>query len=387
MSAYRRQALTCILLCCCPLLLVGGLNYVLDPLQIYRARPEERLFWTDQRHQNAGKLRSYLPKGYDAVLLGSSVADPFLPGQVAARLGWGAVLKLSVVGGSAGEQALMLEQALERAPVQRVLWVLNLLEYAGRGWDDQSRMPRHLYTDGLWDDAPYLFSLDILRFGLEQLRDRPKRLRETDLERLNYWMDGRLRSFVEHGSPENLARLRLELLQGARDFSTPATARYPALQATLLRLIRANPGTEFVLLVSPKPWQWMGGREDAVMRDYFGVLRELTRELACCPNATLFGFEDQPRVSGNLANYSDVAHFTSGVADWLLREVAAGRGRLVLENVEGYVATVERAVEAWEPCADYAEALPLPWEEERRAWAEALAEQPWQPLAGPVCAP
>ena len=78
---YKQQAVLIILLALLLPMVVGGTNWIVDPLQIYRKQNiGQTLFWTNQRSQNAGKIRSYLQEdGYDSILVGNSVADNFVP--------------------------------------------------------------------------------------------------------------------------------------------------------------------------------------------------------------------------------------------------------------------------------------------------------------------
>lgn len=172
---YKQQAVLIILLALLLPMVVGGTNWIVDPLQIYRKQNiGQTLFWTNQRSQNAGKIRSYLQEdGYDSILVGNSVADNFRPSQISRRLGWKKTMKLTVDGGHCSEQAFMVEDALKHANIRHVLWVIRATNFfitQKERWHEKQSIPFYLYTEAVLDDGPYLLNLDILRFSINTLR-------------------------------------------------------------------------------------------------------------------------------------------------------------------------------------------------------------------------
>lgn len=118
----RRMILQFFILSVVFAVLVGGLTYVLDPLQYYRKSTwYSPVFTSEQRYQNPGLVRNY---SYDTIILGTSMTENFLPSVVGEALG-GQAIKLSMRGSTADEQYKIASLALETGKVKKVLWGLD----------------------------------------------------------------------------------------------------------------------------------------------------------------------------------------------------------------------------------------------------------------------
>src|SRR6266481_433387 len=103
------------------ILLAAALNFVVDPLQLFRpARLFAAMYSPDSRMQDAGLIRS---QDFDTVYMGTSLAIHFRQSDIDRVIG-GRSLKLSMTGSNSKEQSFVLSAALERHP-KRVIWQVD----------------------------------------------------------------------------------------------------------------------------------------------------------------------------------------------------------------------------------------------------------------------
>lgn len=257
--SFKIQALLIICLAFLPVLAVGVVNYMVDPLQIYRKQCwVEPRFWSNQRSQNAGKIRSYLAQdGYDSVIIGNSVADNFLPSQMAKVMGWKKTMKLTVDGATVSEQAFMLEEALSRAPIKNVFWCIRTVNIMGKdkeAWHQKRTVPFYLYTDSPLDDAPYIFSLDNFAFARHLVLGNSKW--DSNFDKLNYWQSpSQIKKQIEYNSSRRLQKFYREASGNVCGYKPQFDDKYPSVDQNLIRIIRKYPRVQFFILFAPQTRQ------------------------------------------------------------------------------------------------------------------------------------
>src|ERR1700681_4998008 len=95
------------------ILLAVVLNFVVDPLQLFRpARLFAAMYSQDSRMQDAGLIRS---QDFDTVFMGTSLAIHFRQSDIDRLLGVRSV-KLAMTGSNSREQSFVLAAAIERHP-------------------------------------------------------------------------------------------------------------------------------------------------------------------------------------------------------------------------------------------------------------------------------
>jgi tetratricopeptide (TPR) repeat protein len=376
---YKRQSFLVVLLALLPLIVVGAMNFLVDPLQIYRKqRIVEPRFWSDQRSQNAGKIRSYLSTdNYDSIILGNSVADNFRPSRVAEVLGWERSMKLTVDGGTASEQAFMLRKALNHSGIRHVLWCIRAVNFQGRKyevWHPTKTIPFYLYSNSPYDDAPYLFSLDAFDFSLRLIQERGSW--ERDLDKLNYWQSERqLKKQIKYNSTENIKKLK----DKSAGITCPIKLddniekQWTNADHNLLGLIRDYPNVEFLILIAPQTRQSLVAGGSNHIKRYFGLQRYLVQAAETLSNAKIFSFDTDDRIVNNLSNYRDPLHYHSGVNEVLLKAMAQNSNRLTIASLDDYLDDIAKKLCRFEINSDYEAMIPLALPEENHALESALA--------------
>ncbi|MEE8575133.1 MAG: hypothetical protein V3T30_06950, partial [Thermodesulfobacteriota bacterium] len=163
MISYRNFSIIALVTLALFLILPSCLNYLVDPFQIYHTPFfRETTFLDNQRYQNPGLINSYLDssKGYDSIIIGSSMTENFIPSEIQKTMGWGKVLKLSIAGGSNKARKLMVLKALQTGKVKNVIWEV-FWRYGAPERDEfnrEYRFPKYLYNETLLDDYKYLLN-------------------------------------------------------------------------------------------------------------------------------------------------------------------------------------------------------------------------------------
>ena len=147
-------------------LMAAALNFVVDPLQLFRpARFYTAAYSLDSRMQNAGLIRS---QDFDTVFMGTSLAIHFRQSDFDRLLGVKS-LKLAMSGSNSHEQSFVLAAALERRP-KRVVWQID--DWIFRDAPDIEQdvfLPVDLYRRNAKGVAGYLFSGAMARESLWML--------------------------------------------------------------------------------------------------------------------------------------------------------------------------------------------------------------------------
>src|SRR3954452_13290886 len=103
------------------ILAAAALNFVVDPLQLFRpARLTVAGYSLDSRMQNTALIRS---EPFDTVFMGTSLAIHFRQSDIDRVLGVKS-LKLTMTGSNSVEQGFVLAQSLQRRP-KRVIWQMD----------------------------------------------------------------------------------------------------------------------------------------------------------------------------------------------------------------------------------------------------------------------
>lgn len=372
MASYRtsiKHIIGLLLLAILPLSVVGGLNYIVDPLQIYRkSKADNPSFWHNQRFQNAGKIRSYLAQdGYDSILLGNSIADCFTPKDIQKRMGWKKNLKLTVNGGHISEQSFMLKKALETGKIKHVFWGVraeNISVPTEDRWHDSFEIPFYLYTDTIFDDAPYLFNNNMFQNSLHILQGKKVGKRWMDqndaISQVNYWMTPRLiKSYSSYRISNKYKRLEHHVeTRSFPEINYNKKRSFPAIDKHIIHMVQSNPEIQFVFVLAPRHYLALKNLEKANER-YMAAQKYLVMNLAGFANAMVFGFENLPIIAGNLANYRDVTHYHSGVNVYMLNKIVRNRQQLTPDNIDEYLSEILSHVQSYTPVFDYDAMIPM----------------------------
>ncbi len=324
-------------------------NYRMDPFQIYaRDSSDPPQFSGNERWQNAGLINSYLAAdpGYDAVIIGTSLSQNFVPSHVRATMGWGKVLKLCLAAGRPKERCAIFRKALRTGRVKHVIW--EICQFYIANDPDESHpsyvFPDFLYDDDAFNDLKYLFNKTTAEFSLRKLLGRLQWQR--DLDRLNFWMDPDL--FAPFVTEDSLASLRATLATHAgpplESYRFTYTPSFPSLERNLLDIIDAAPGVEFCVFFPPVTTIWYALLEPRERDRYLSMRRFLVERACARPNVRLFAFDTVAAITSELRNYKDLQHYSAEISARIIDHLRADEHRLTPRSIAAHEEAFVRAI-------------------------------------------
>ena len=345
-------------------LAAAALNFLVDPLQIFRpARLFAAMYSPDSRMQNAGLIRS---QDFDTVFMGTSLAIHFRQSDIDRVLG-GRSLKLSMTGSSSREQIFVLEAALQRHP-RRIIWEVD--DWIFRDTpeiDADPYLPADLYRRNAQGIARYLFNGAMARESVWIAARSIPWLRPVVVRVTN----GVVFSFPI-ADPDDINVLKPDFDVAAAYNEQKARASFasitdPARRAYLaegydyeamvrnfeqqaVRMIEAHPQVQWDIYFPPYSILQFVAMRDAspqALKIVYDFTAYVGRRLVGLPNVNLHDFRAVSDVTHNLANYSDVIHHSPAVDRMVLAWIAQGRFRADRNRPTAPLEQLKAQVEAY----------------------------------------
>jgi hypothetical protein len=312
------------------LLIAVALNFVVDPLQLFRpARFYKPMYSNDSRMQDAGLIRS---QPFDTVFMGTSLAIYFRQSDIDRIVG-GHSLKLSMTGSTSHEQSFVLAAALERHP-KRVIWQMDDWIFRDAPEIDADiYLPANLYRRNLKGIVEYLSSGTMARESLWMLARSVPALERTvarltsgvvikfpiaDVDDINVLAPGfdvaaaynakrSMGQFVHITDP-----VRSSYLAEGYDYA----AMVRNFERDAITLIEKNPDVTFDIYFPPYSILQFVAMRDASpgsLKIVYDFTAYASQRLAPFPNANLHDFRVAKHVTHDLGNYADVIHHSPAI--------------------------------------------------------------------------
>lgn len=309
-----------------PLLVVGSINYVVDPFQYFRISNPPRFSNLMQRPQHPGIIRNY---PFNSIIVGNSfVAN--LQNKLFDREEFAAgsrVQNLSFWGSTLREAAYVVDLTLRTRPVKTVYWGF------GREWVltdfRYGEFPTCMYQR-FWSYLPYcyLFNLDIFRESLATILALNGWSRAGWVGSLEQW------KLVPSGAI-NLRALACEaqraikqvdidrLTRNAENDLAPAeTPEIERFRQIVVPIVRANRQVHFVFFIPPAHiwpvWQ------NAVTQGRLKRERALIDAIIGEPNVEVHDMTGLSSVTHDSARFSDMIHYNAEGARLVVDALASG---------------------------------------------------------------
>ena len=340
MSAAGKNLLRLLCASAAIMLMAAALNFVVDPLQLFRPARLPAMYSQDSRMQNAGLIRS---QDFDTVFMGTSLAIHFRQSDVDRLLGVKS-LKLAMTGSNSHEQSFVLAAALDRK-AKRVIWQVDDWIFADAPDIDQDvYFPADLYRRNARGIAGYLLSGAMAR-ELAWMLARSIGPIEPVITRLT---TGALFKFaIPRVDDINILRPNVDLAEAYNARKAVAAFRYitaPGRRIYLAKgydyaamvrnferdavgLIAGHPNVRFDLYLPPYSiLQWVAMRDasPATLKIVYDFTAYMAQRLVQFPNARLHDFRAVSEVTHDLGNYGDVIYHSPAVDLKVLSWLAAG---------------------------------------------------------------
>jgi hypothetical protein len=344
------------------ILMTAALNFVVDPLQLFRpARFYHPMYSNDSRMQNAGLIQS---QPFDTVFMGTSLAIHFRQSDID-RLVGGRSVKLAMSGSSSHEQSFVLAAALDRHP-KRVIWQMDDWIFRDAAEIDSNvYFPANLYRRNARGLAEYLFSgvmaresLWILARSIPGLQRTVARLTSgilikfpmPEVDDINILAPG----FDVAGfyNARNAMASFMRITDPARRVYLADGYDYNAMTRNFERdaigLIERNPDVTFDIYFAPYSILQFVAMRDAspsTLQITYDFTAYAFPRLTKYPNVRLHDFREVKAITHDLANYGDVVHHSPAV-DLKILQMLAMRNYVVdpaapLASLERLKAQVE----------------------------------------------
>lgn len=309
------------------LFIVALITYIFDPFYQYHAplgNADAVLY--DRDNQVVGTVRNF---DYDAVLVGSSVAEnfdsTFLDSNYDCK-----TLKVVRASGSVADLLYYLDMAHENASLKQVFWCLDIFALTAPtqvtlyGND----IPRYLHTKSLLDDIPYLFNKEIL------LTKIPLSLAYAHLD-INTNGDAYDWSADKNFSVEGaMCAYDKPVLTDAPVAAEINTSEIDENISLLMAEINAHPEIQYTFFFPPYSMMWWDcGYVNGISDSYFYVLENVMPQLLTCENVSLYYFQSDTNIICNLDNYMDMIHYSPQINQYMLDSMVSGKYQVTTENL------------------------------------------------------
>ncbi|MGD8192331.1 hypothetical protein ACQCN2_20360 [Brevibacillus ginsengisoli] len=319
------------------LVLLVGLNYVVDPLQFFHKAYMKPDFSDQQRYQNPGIAKNY---DYNTIIIGTSMTENFLPSYVNEKLGVQAV-KLSMSGSTAMEQRIMINHAVRTGKVKTILWGVDYFSLRGdpnRVRQEFGEFPYYLYDQNPWNDLKYLVNLDTSQQALHWIGIQAGVAQPANpsLNLLNTWESPDL------FGRENVMNEWNKLKEGGS--FKPSEYEMKQVQKNmdnnLLSVIKAHPDVQFVLYYPPYSilqHRYFYDKDPSFFENELYVKKYLFEQVGKQPNVKIYDFQQEQKITFDLNNYKDLAHHSRKVNEWIIDQIAQDKYRVTKKTLPVYL--------------------------------------------------
>jgi hypothetical protein len=319
------------------LLAAAALNFVVDPVQLFRPSLLVRPMYSDDvRMQNAGLIRS---QDFDTVFMGTSLAIHFRQSDIDRALGVRS-LKLTMQGSSSHEQVFVMEQALAQRHPDRIVWEMDDWIFCDAPEIDANvYLPADMYRRNARGVASYLFSGAMARESALLLIRTMSPLRPAADALAKFWIAevDEINTLAPDADVAALYNAKNAMAAFVR-ITDPARAAYLAegygyesevrnFEHDAARLIAAHPGVRFDIYFPPYSiLQWVAMRDASpkTLKIVYDLTEHIARRLTQFPNVRLFDFRAVGDITHDLGNYSDVIHHSPEIDRKVLSMLANG---------------------------------------------------------------
>ena len=340
--------------------------FIVDPLQLYHNQItlKKEKFFKEQRHQNIGLINKFLNRSnenYKTIVLGSSLSENLISSEIEKLLKTKTkVLKLLLSGGQPIEYDTTLKKALASGKIKTVYWEINrnyMFEKI-HSIDKNHDFPYELYSNNFIKQGfYYLFNADYLRHSLSVFTGKVSLSQwGEDLDRLNYWMTGALKSkkFYKYSSSENIVKLNKNITKSNRVLQKNIQQYdFKYLKKYILDIIKQHPSVNFKIWFPPYSTYYYKTYNLKQIKRVISAKKYLVHETNNIDNVTVFGFDNDFNITNNINNYKDYAHYRSYINDYMIEEMVNEQHVLNNNNIDEYLNNLINNINAYNKVISY----------------------------------
>jgi hypothetical protein len=310
-----------ILLSLLTLLIMGVINFTVDPFQQYRKAHFYKPIYDNERYLNPGLAKTY---EYNQVIIGSSMTENFLLSDIKEILGFDKPIKFCMSGATAYEMKTMLDSAYQHRTIDSVIYGADFFSFTGsttRLFNGEGSLPFYLYDNNRLNDYRYLLSFDTFKFSLDSfVLLKPAVM--FDFNRMYQWQHALSESDFNGTNRIREWKNKVGFNPDYHKDEYSLVAMKANIDVNLIPLVQNHPETTFYIFYPPysilafknmKEKGWLGTVEQ--------FKYHLFIQLAHYPNVKIYDFQASKEVTCNLDNYKDLLHYHQRINKWMLEQM------------------------------------------------------------------
>jgi len=323
-------------------LLLGLINYIVDPFQQYRVETFYKKSYEshDARYRNGGFAKHF---EYDSVILGTSMTENFTLSKVEKILNFKKVLKLSISGGTAKEQSITLQNAINNKTIKNVLWGLDTFSFIGnpeRLMFGKGSFPFYLYDKNFFNDYQYLLSLKVLKESFHILFEylfQKNKKPILDYNHMYQW---------QYKSNENftLQEVQKHWKKRKESFNKHSMKEYTFnkmkinFDTNFGSLIKKYPKIKFTIFFPPYSiLTFKSLEEKRLFYEMLKFKKYIIEQLLNLENVDIYDFQIAKNITHNPKYYQDLTHYHKKISRWILHKISKKNYKITKKNMELYL--------------------------------------------------
>lgn len=331
---YQRWFRNCIIVLTAVLFGIFLLVLVVDPFFHYHS-PIGKYRLSEPRYSNDGISRHF---DFDAAITGTSMVQNFRTSQFDELFGVNSV-KLHFAGAGYEEISDSMARTLKRNPdISTVLWVVDYNGLLRKpDWSQYEDYPTYLYDDNPFNDAAYVLNKSMLYHAL--LPDVLMTAQGADSTTMD--------EYGRFDEPTGAAHVLIQ--QHTYSSPNPEIQAFSeedieqvkdTFQTNFIDIVNQYPNTTFYMYFTPYSiyyWEYLNGTGQ--IERYIEAQTIATEMLLECPNVRLYTFFEKTDIICDLNNYSDEAHYSAEINEWIMNELASDKYLVTEENYLDRIST------------------------------------------------
>ncbi|MDD5210796.1 MAG: hypothetical protein PHV62_00130 [Sulfuricurvum sp.] len=315
------------------LLIMGVVNFMLDPFQQYRKAQFYKPIYDNERYLNPGLAKIY---EYKQVIIGSSMTENFILSDAKDILGFNKPIKFCMSGATAYEMRIMLDCAYQHRKIDAVIYGLDLFSFTGnttRLFQGDGSLPFYLYDNNRLNDYRYLLSFDTFKFFVDSfILSKPAVT--FDFNRMYQWQH-KLSESAFNGADRIMEwKLKEGFNPDYHGDEYSLVAMKANIDVNLIPIVRNHPETTFYIFYPPYS---ILAFKDMQSKGWLSTVQQfkqhLFTQLAQYPNVKIYDFQVSEEVTCNLDNYKDLLHYHQRINTWMLKQMQ-NENYLTKDNAE-----------------------------------------------------
>jgi hypothetical protein len=319
------------------LFLVGSVvvNFMVDPIQLYR-RSEKMRLWGDPRWQNAGFIKNF---DYNLVVIGTSMVQNFSPAFIKKSMHYDPMI-LSLSGSTIIEQRIVLETALKTKKVKAVIWGIDLCYLNYKPHSIPPSFPIHLYGNSLRGAIQYLVNFDVfLEAALSSFNKIMGRNNinpdDYSLEKYDHWHE-QARFSKEIILKQYHAHLKPNPLKQDTQKTDSINYQETNLLNDVVSIIKQYPDVQFYIFLPPYSLACykLEANCNTSFESHLKIRKIMVGKLTSLPNVSIYDFETDLSITGNLDNYKDLTHYSQHINNDIILKMKNNVNRVTPDNIQ-----------------------------------------------------